>query len=262
MTATELQASEFGRQLRRWRRQRGLSQLELATRAGTTPRHLSFLETGRSRPRIEMVLRLAGELDLLPREQNALLEAAGLRPVFPQRSLQDSDMARFRQVIEALLKGHEPLPAAVIDRYGAVRGANKAFERLTPGVVGLEPEELVDRFFGPGPWRAAMVNWEEVAAAWLARQRFEARRTADSRLEALIARADELIGPLPPRIGLEELPVVHSRIKAGDEVLELFAVVVRFDTAKDVTLSELRVELLYPGNEAADRFFRVAKPGT
>ena len=209
-----------------------------------------------------MVLRLAGELDLLPREQNALLEAAGLRPVFPQRSLQDSDMARFRQVIEALLEGHEPLPAAVIDRYGALRSANKAFERLTPGFVGLEPEELVDRFFGPGPLREAMVNWEEVASAWLARQRLEARRTADPRLEAHIARAEQLIGPLPPRIGLEEQPVVHSWITAGDDVLELFTVVVRFDTANDVTLSELRVELLYPGNEAADRFFGVAKPGT
>jgi hypothetical protein len=106
------------------------------------------------------------------------------------------------------------------------------------------------------------VNWEEVASAWLARQRLEARRTADPRLEALIARAEQLIGPLPPRIGLEEQPVVHSWIKAGDDVLELFAVVIRFDTANDVTLSELRVELMYPGNEAADRFFRVAKPGT
>ena len=209
-----------------------------------------------------MVLRLAGALELLPREQNTLLEAAGLRPVFPQRSLEDSDMARFRQVIEALLQAHEPLPAAVIDRYGALRGANKAFERLTPGVVGLEPEELVDRFFGPEPLRAALVNWEEVASVWLARQRLEARRTADPRLEALIARAEQLIGPLPPRTGLEEQPVVHSRIKAGDDVLELFAVVVRFDTANDVTLRELRVELMYPGNEAADRFFRVAKPAT
>jgi transcriptional regulator with XRE-family HTH domain len=262
MTSTEPRASEFGRQLRRWRRQRGLSQLQLAGRAGTTPRHVSFLETGRSRPRIEMVLRLAGELDLLPREQNALLEAAGLRPVFPQRSLENSDMARFRQVIEALLEGHEPLPAAVIDRYGAVRSANKAFEGLTPGFVGLEPEELVDRFFGPGPLREALVNWEEAASVWLARQQFEARRTADARLEALIARAEQLIGPLPPRIGRDELPVVHSRIKAGEDVLELFTVVVRFDTANDVTLSELRVELMYPGNEAADRFFRVARPAT
>jgi hypothetical protein len=210
-----------------------------------------------------MVLRLASELDLLPREQNAMLEAAGLRAVFPQRPLHDSEMARFRGVIESLLDSHEPLPAAVIDRYGAVRGANQAFERLTPGLVGLEPEELVDHFFGPGPWRAALVNWAEVATAWLARQRHEAHRTGDPRLEALIERAEQLIGPLPPsHTGTEDLPVVCSRVKAGNEVLELFTVIVRFDAAKDVTLSELRVELIYPANEAADRFFRVVHPPT
>lgn len=258
MATSGLRTTEFGMQLRTWRQQRGLSQLELAARAGTTPRHISFLETGRSRPRTDMVLRLAAELELLPREQNAMLAAVGLRAVFPNRPLEDSDMARVRGVIESLLGGHEPLPAAVVDRYGAVRSANQAFERLTPGLVGLEPEELVDRFFGPGPWREMLVNWEDAAAAWLARQRYEARRTGDPRLEALIARAEQLIGPLPRNTRTEDLPVACTRIRAGHDVLELYTVVVRFDTANDVTLSELRVELMHPGNDAADRFFGVA----
>lgn len=258
MRPSHRRSSDFGRRLRAWRRQRGLSQFELAVRAGTTPRHLSFLETGRSRPGTEMVIRLANELDLAPREQNALLEAAGLPATRSHHPLEATEMSRFSGVIDSLLRGHEPLPAAVIDRYGAVLRANMAFERLSPGLVGLEPEELVDRFFGPGPWRDVLVNWTDAAAVWLARQRREICRTDDPRLEALVARAVRLIGPVPCPTPAEGLPMVCSRIRVGEEVLELFAVVVRFDTASDVTLSELRVELMYPGNDAADRFFRVA----
>ena len=246
-----------------------MSQLELALRVGTTPRHISFLETGRSRPGNEMVIpgnemviRLARELDVPPREQNALLEAAGLPATYSHHPLEASEITRFSAVIDSLLRGHEPLPAAVIDRYGTVLRVNAAFERLSPGLVGLEPEELVDRFFAPGPWRDALVDWTEAAAAWLARQRREIYRTADPRLEALVAKAERLIGPVPCPTPAEGLPMVYSRIRAGEEVLELFAVVVRFDTASDVTLSELRIELIYPGNDAADRFFRVGREPT
>lgn len=256
MSVTDAPTGPFGAQLRHWRRMRGLSQLDLAGRAATTPRHISFLETGRSRPRAEMVLRLAGALDLLPREQNAMLESAGLPAAYSQRPLEDAELARYRAAIESLLQRHEPLPAAVIDRYGAVRGANSAFERLTPGLVGLEPEELIERHFGPGPWRDTVVNWADVATAWLARQRLEAHRTGDPRLEELITMAKRLIGPLPRRIGTDDMPMTCAQIKVGDDVLEVFALVVRFDAANDVTLSELRVELMYPANEAADRHFR------
>jgi hypothetical protein len=203
-----------------------------------------------------MVRRLAGALDLLPREQNAMLEAAGLRAVFSQRALEESEMARYRDAIESLLQRHEPLPAAVIDRYGAVRNANRAFERLTPGLAGLEPEEVIDRYFGPGPWRDMVVNWAEGAAAWLARQRLEAHRTGDPRLGELITRAERLIGPLPRHSGTDDTPMACAQINIGDDVLDIFALVVRFDAANDVTLSELRIELMYPANEAADRYFR------
>lgn len=76
-----------------------------------------------------------------------------------------------------VVEGRDGLPAAVVDRYGAVLRANAAFERVTPGLVGLSPEELVERNFGPGPWRDAIENWAEVAASWLTRQRHEADRT-------------------------------------------------------------------------------------
>jgi transcriptional regulator with XRE-family HTH domain len=257
MTTAVSGAGRFGAQLRRWRRVRGLSQLGLAQRATTTARHVSFLETGRSRPRSEMVLRLADALDLQLRERNALLEAAGLPPRFPGRPLDDAQLARHEAAIDALLRSHEPLPAAVLDRYGAVVRANAAFERLAPGLVGLAPEEVIDRNFGPGPWRDAVVNWDEVATSWLVRQRLEVDRTGDGRLLALVTRAERLIGPLPPGSGTAHgSPMTCARLRAGDEVLEFFALVARFDDPHDVTLSELRVELMYPGNDATDRYLR------
>jgi transcriptional regulator with XRE-family HTH domain len=115
MPANHRRTSDFGRRLR------GLSQLELALRVGSTPRHISFLETGRSRSGNEMVIRLASELDVPPREQNALLEAAGLPATYSHHPLEASEIARLSAVIDSRLRGHEPLPAAVIDRYGTVR---------------------------------------------------------------------------------------------------------------------------------------------
>lgn len=255
------QLNGFGALLRRARTSRGLSQVELAARAGTTPRHVSFLETGRSRPRTAIVLRLGDTLILPPREQNTMLRAAGLPPVFPERTLHEAEMAPYRNVMESLLDGHEPLPAAVIDRYGAIRDANGAFERLVPGLVGVEPEALVERFFGPGPWRDRLINVEEVLAAWVGRQRLESLRTADPRVTALIQKAEGLVGTATDPGTGSDMPAVCTRIRLDDgETLELFTVVVRFDTARDVTLSELRVELIYPANDTARRFFRPDQP--
>jgi hypothetical protein len=209
-----------------------------------------------------MVMRLASALDLAPREQNSMLVAAGLSAVFPNRPLEDAEMARFQAVVESLLAAHEPMPAAVIDRYGSIMRANSAFERLSPGLIGAQPEDMVDMLFGVGPWRDSLANWPEVAGAWVDRQRQEARRTGDPRLESLISRAEALAGPLRRPSRNSDAPTVCSKIRLGDDVLELFSVVVRFDNANDVTLSEIRIELLYPANEAAERFFQNREPAS
>lgn len=121
---------------------------------------------------------------------------------------------------------------------------------------------MIDRNFGPGPWRDTVVNRDEVAASWLVRQRHEAERTGDRRLGALVARAERLIGPLPPGSGTDHgSPMTCARLRVGDEVLEIFALVARFDDAHEVTLGELRVELMYPGDDATDRYLRGSRAG-
>src|SRR5947207_5251715 len=107
--------AQIGRLLREWRERRGLSQLELALDAGISARHLSFVETGRSKPGREILLRVTEQLELPFRERNQLLLAAGHAPAFPERSLEDQELAPVREAVDLILRGHEPYPAVVVD---------------------------------------------------------------------------------------------------------------------------------------------------
>src|ERR1700736_5393160 len=124
----------IGDHLREWRQRRHLSQLDLAGDADISARHLSFVETGRSRPSREMVLRLAERLDVPLREQNTLLVAAGFAPAFPERSLSDGALASARTAVELVLAGHAPYPALAVDRHWVLVSANAAAAALMQGV--------------------------------------------------------------------------------------------------------------------------------
>jgi transcriptional regulator with XRE-family HTH domain len=159
--------SPFGRELRLWRGRRDLTQLELAHQAATTSRHVSFLETGRSRPSRDMVLRLARTLRVPLRQRNALLRAAGLPPHFPERELDDAALAPFRQVVDQLLEKHEPYPAFVIDaRWRLLRTNRGGAWAMQMSGSPEEPNMLVAMAQNP-LLRTAIENWEEVAWAGL-----------------------------------------------------------------------------------------------
>ena len=130
-----------GELLRSWRQRRNLSQLELALNAEVSSRHVSFLETGRSRPSREMVIRLAEELEIPLRERNGLFLAAGYAPVYPERPLDADEMQPVRQAIDRFLRAHEPYPAVVVDRYHNLLASNDALDILLAGVAPelLEP---------------------------------------------------------------------------------------------------------------------------
>ena len=129
VTAAVNTRSRAGPLLREWRKRQRLSQLELALDAGISARHLSFIETGRSRPSAQMLLLLAEQLEIPFRERNHLLLAGGYAPAFPQRSLEDPELTPVREALELILTGHEPYPAVVLDRYWNVVAGNGAQER-------------------------------------------------------------------------------------------------------------------------------------
>jgi transcriptional regulator with XRE-family HTH domain len=255
MDATVLPS--FGQNLKYWRKRRGLSQLQLANEAQTTPRHISFIETGRSRPGRDLILRLSRTLDLLARDTNALLAAAGFSPAFQQRRLDEEAMRPFAAIILGLLDSHDPYPASAFDLFGRIHMSNAAHRRLFPGASERSPEEAIDHFYGH---RAGLdfENWPEVAWAYADRWRLEASRSGSSELARLAERAEaHLVGVPRPSPSEGDSAVLSPRIRIGGETYSTFSTVLRFDTARELTLSEIRVELVFPANEKTAKLFRL-----
>lgn len=249
--------SAFGQQLRHWRRLRRLSQLALAQLADTTPRHLSFIETGRSRPGRDLVLRLASALDVPVRERNALLTAAGLESAFPERSLEHRDQEPVRSAVLALLERHDPYPAVALDARGHIHTSNRAYRRLFPGLETLAPLDAVEVLFASwGPEH--IENWPEVAWALADRYRVTAAASLDPELADLSERAHAFLRDTPrPAASFDpDAPVICARTRLRGEVVETFTTVLRFETAQDVTVSELRVEMIFPAGERSGEILR------
>lgn len=251
--------SRVGPLLREWRTRRRRTQLELALDAGISARHLSFMETGRSTPSAEMVLRLAERLEVPLRERNDLLLAAGYAPAFPQRSLEDPELAPTREALDMILAAHEPNPAVVVDRAWNLVAASSAVQAvaewldpalLEPPVnamrVGLHPRGLAQ-------W---IVNLSEVRAYFLGKLRRQVAITGDEQLAALLDEVDSYPpeqqrddDSLEPAAGGILTPLLRLRAPDVGE-LSFYAAVATFGTAAEVTTSELSIELAYAADAA------------
>src|SRR5688500_5486758 len=198
--ATVSSQPRVGPLLRGWRKRRRRTQLDLALDAGISARHLSFVETGRSTPSAEMVLLLADQLEVPFRERNHLLLAAGHAPAFPERSLEDPELAPVRDALDVILRGHEPYPAVAVDRTWNLVAANSPMSALTAIVdvdpALLEPPINVMRVgLHPRGLAPLMVNLGDWHAHWLERLERQLAVTGDAELAALI---EEIAGyPVP-----------------------------------------------------------------
>jgi len=249
---TTVSRSPVGELLRQWRERRRISQLDLSIEADVSTRHLSFVETGRSQPSRDMVLRLADSLDVPLRERNHLLLAAGYAPVYGEASLSAPQMAAVRQAIRLVLEAHEPFPAVVVDRAWNLVDANAAVELLTAGAdprlleppvnvlrLALHPDGVAPRIVNLGEWRAYL----------LARLRREIAVSADERLIELLDELREYPGDKPgiavPGSGDVVVPLrIHTEL--GE--LRLLSTVATFGTPLDVTVAELSIESFFPAN--------------
>jgi transcriptional regulator with XRE-family HTH domain len=252
------QDTNFGDQLREWRQRRRMSQLDLAAEAELSTRHLSFVETGRSQPGREMLLRVLEHLNLPFREQNRILLAAGHAPAFPERSLDDPELAPVREALDVILSGHEPYPAVAVDRAWNLVAANSAMFALTELVdidpALLEPPINVMRVgLHPRGLAPLMVNLGDWHAHWLDRLRRQLAATGDEQLAALIEEVASYPVPEPerdPASGIEGgqmLGPVKVHAPGGGE-LSFFGMFATFDTPFEVTTSELAIELLFPAD--------------
>lgn len=258
-----------GEMLRQWRQRRRLSQLVLASEAEISQRHLSFVESGRSRPSSEMVVHLGEKLDVPLRERNAILTAAGHAPHYPHHGLDTPELTGIRRMVEWVVQGHLPHPALAVDRHWTVICANAAAQALMATVaahllegeinvlrLSLHPEGLAPRILNLPEWRSHL----------LVRLDHEFAQSADAKLAAL---RDELAAyPLPDgsaparsNPGQEGRVAVPLRLKSDAGPLAFLSTTTVFGTAVDVTLSEVTIEAFFPADERTSRAMSEASSG-
>jgi transcriptional regulator with XRE-family HTH domain len=248
----------FGELLKYWRGIRHKSQLELSSDAQTTPRYVSFVETGRSQPSREMILRLARALDVPLRDRNGLLLAAGYAPVYPVEVLGAPQLEAVDTAVSTMLDQHNPFPAVVMDRtWNVLRandGAAELFGRLLAPRAMPEPANVLRLMIEPGPVQRSVLNWAEVVPTLLERARREAvggvldRVTADlvAELRALPNVVSLLANPdATPPTG----PVVDVQFQVDEVTVSFFSMVSTIGTPIDVNAQELRVEAFFPADE-------------
>lgn len=252
------QDERVGLLLRDWRTTRRHSQLDVSADTGVSTRHLSYVETGRSRPSRDLVLRLADHYDVPLRDRNALLLAGGFAPAYRERSLEDEEMAPIRQALERVLAGHEPYPALVVDRGWHLVQANAAVAPLLDGVAPdlLEPPVNVLRLsLHPDGMAGRILNLAEWRGHLLERLAREAAITGDDDLGTLVTELRGYPGgeDHPPPEGRVAVPL-RLRAEAGE--LAFVSTVTTFGTAVDIALAELSVEAFLPADEATARALR------
>ncbi|MEU5796298.1 helix-turn-helix transcriptional regulator [Streptomyces sp. NPDC047813] len=262
VSAAALDGKGVGPLLRAWRERRRVSQLELALRADSSARHISFVETGRSRPSEEMVLRLAEHLDVPVRERNALLLAAGYAPRYPETPLDDPALDALREGMERLIQGYEPYPALVVDAGYTVVAANRGITMLLDGIpekllqppnamrLTLHPEGLAPRIRNLREWRGHLVAQME-------------RQLALHRSDQLRALYEEVTAyPVPEDAPGEEPeePVPYfalpMRVEHEGRVLSFVSSISTFNTPMDVTVAELAIETFLPADPATAKYLQ------
>lgn len=254
-------ASGVGGLVREWRQQRRLSQMDLALDVGISPRHLSFVETGRSRPSAEVLLAIATRLDLPLRARNSWLLAAGYAPRYSEQAWTSDTMAQIHAALDKLLNAHDPYPGVALDGHWNVVLANAAAQRL----IGLLPAALreprVNMFrasLHPQGFAALTRNFPEWGSYLV--QALQ-KQVLASRDDTVAALAQEVL-QYPNVAALRPLPLeapgavpsllIPCVIELGGQRFSLFTTMTSFGTPRDITLAELSIELFYPSDPETD----------
>ena len=256
--------SSFPSRLVGARKRRGLSQLQLASVADCSQRHVSFLELGRTRPSREMVQRLSVALGLSLRQSNELLLAAGFAPTWSETPYGADALAPIRQALDFMLAQQEPYPAVVVDRRWNLLQANKGAVAMVEFLVGPLPSgaavNLADALVAPDVLRPHLTNWQEVVAYFV--RSVDADAAADGTAETAALR-DRLRGYAgvqqslaAPSVETAAGPVLPMRFAKGAVTLELFTMLATLGTPQDITLQELRIESFFPMNDPTREVFR------
>jgi transcriptional regulator with XRE-family HTH domain len=253
----------FSAKMRWWRKRRGISQLDLAYRAGISQRHISFLELGRSEPSREMIELIASALNVPLREHNALLVAAGYAPVWRETNLGAPELAEIRRALNYILTQQEPYPAVVVDRRWNLLMANGGAAGLIDFLVGpLTPGakvNLADALIAPDMLRPFLLNWKDVAGYFIRSVEADAAADGTDETAALLKRLTAYDGVQAlntASLANPSAPVLPMHFQKGDTSLSLFTTIATLGTPQDITLQELRIESFFPMDNGTDEVLR------
>jgi len=267
---TPTDATTFGALLQYWRKTKSLSQLTLAMEADVSPRHVSFLETGRAKPSRDMVVALATVLGVPLRERNQLLLAAGFAPLYREAPLDAPELGPVRTALDAILRQQEPFPAIVLNRHWDILDMNRAAQRffgmLLGERAGRPPPNVLRLMFDPTQLRPLVTNWDAVAESLL--QRLHREATGGVKDATTLALLGEILDypDLPtklrrPNLELPLLPVVSVSFRHQGVAYDFFSTVTTLGTPQDVTLEELRIECFFPADAATEHRARSTLSG-
>ena len=286
-----------GEQLRSWRERRHVSQLDLSLQAGISARHLSFVETGRSKPSSGLILRLSEELDVPLRERNVLLLAGGFAPAYPERGLDAPPLSAVTEAMRQVITAHMPNPALAVDGHWELIDANDAVSLLTAGTaaelmeppvnvlrVSLHPDGMAPRILNLGQWRQHVLFrlrrqadrsgdpflhdlYEELSGYPGGDGAGEAGRAGGSR-RASGARGASGVNGVGKVTGTGEANgageaadvVLPMRLRVGDAELSFLSTTTVFGSPLDVTVAELAIESFYPADAATAAAMRALSP--
>ena len=243
----------FAACLRRFRAGRRMSQMTLALECEVSPRHVSFLESGRAQPSRDMALRLAAGLLLPLGSRNLLLQAAGFAPHFPVSPLDSAALTPLRAVLAEMMTRHTPWPALLCDRHWTVLDANAPARLLLAALGGGAAPLNVVRMMTDMPHAGeTIVNLGDMLAEMQARIELEALEAGDdpvlaAHLQALAAARQR---HPKPATGQPRRPLVPLVVRAYGRTLSFLSAIAQFGTCEDVTVRDLRLELLFPADDA------------
>ncbi|WP_421704203.1 helix-turn-helix domain-containing protein [Aliiroseovarius sp.] len=251
--------THFSQSLRHWRKLRRFSQLSLASEAGVSARHLSFLESERARPSRDMVVTLCEALDVPNVSRNQLLEQAGFAPLYPVSRFDSAHLAPAREGLIRILDRHDPYPGILLDREWRIVRLNR-MARMLFSMSGLgEGDSTLRLLESPGVMAAMIENWPEVGHHMMQRLRSESRAAggiaALDHAVRLLERDPDVSGyapdgPLPP--------MISTIYRAGDLRLNLFSTFLQIGGAEDLVLTDLKIELMMPADDASKAWLDVA----
>ncbi len=255
--------SEFGRLLRRWRQIHGYSQLDLAMTADSSARHISFIETGRSKPSREMVLRLCEVMELPLRERNKLLNAAGYSPAYKETALDQTGLDPVRKVLDIMLANQEPYPATVMNRSFDILMVNHAAAKIMNAIGvpmgGMDgPPNALKLTLHPNGFKPLVKDWEKAAQHMIQRAHRQLRGKEEDDPLAQVLREVLSYPDIPGEWHFDDPtqdapPVLPIEFDMNGMVLSFITTIASFGTPQDITAEEIMIESMFPANELTEQ---------